>query len=424
MKKSLIALAALAVVSAASAQSTLTFGGYIDRAYTTVNNTNDAKDQKAVSSAAGTTTVIISGSEDLGGGLKVGFWINTDWSEAAGQTQDKTVVTTVPTSAGAASAAALPLTTTSVATVSAGTSGFANSQSYLELVSAQAGSLRLGSPNNEILTAVTSVASPAFSTGIGSAYSSSFSIHNGMGTGTTGNGNVVGLVKVAADGAGARGIRQSNTIKYISPNFSGFSVAYGMNQKNANTGASDLDTVGITDLSLNYVNGPATVMFAQAKYKAGNFAVAPVNGDLQANTSSTMSILGASYQVLPALKLHAGIGKSTSSGLATTTNVTTYTSAGVASASATSKYDANTSSYQVGVTYTLTPQIVLMAQIAKVNDKAATNFDRKLVGLGADYNFSKTARAYVRYDSLNYNTNVASSGSEIKRTAIGVSKSF
>jgi len=116
-----------------------------------------------------------------------------------------------------------------------------------------------------------------------------------------------------------------------------------------------------------------------------------------------MSILAASYQVMPQLKLHAGLGKSTSTGLAA---------------------PVDTSSYQVGVTYTLTPQIDLMAQMAKMDDKAATNFDRKMVGLGANYNFSKTARAYVRYDSLNYNTNVASSGSEVKRTAIGVSKSF
>jgi len=280
------------------------------------------------------------------------------------------------------------------------------------LVSAQAGSLRLGSPNNEVLTAVTGVASPAFSTGIGSAYSSSFSIHNGMGTGTTGAGNTVGLVAASATGAGARGIRQSNTIKYISPNISGFSAAFGMNQKNANpnggsagTTGSDLDTAGITDLSVSYANGPAVVMFAQTKIKAGNFITAPVNGSLLANTSSTMSILAASYQVLPSVKLHAGLGKSASTGL-------------------TLLNEANTSSYQVGVTYNVTPVIDVMAQMAKMDDKGSGNFDRKMIGLGANYNFSKTARAYFRYDSLNYNTNVASIGSEVKRTALGVSKSF
>jgi len=364
----------------------MTIGGYIDRGYTTVNNTDNAKDQKAVGSQAGTTTVNISGSEDLGGGFKAGFSINTDWSEAAGVTQDKTATTAV----------------------SAGTSGFANAQSYLELVSAQAGSLRLGSPNNEILGAVTGVASPAFSTGIGSAYSSSFSIHNGMGTGTTGGANTVTLVGVSSTGAGARGIRQSNTIKYISPTISGFSAAFGMNQKNANpTGvaASDLDTAGITDLSVSYVNGPATVVFAQTKIKAGNFIAAPTTGSLVSNSSSTMSILAAAYQVLPNVKLHAGLGQSSSTGLATT-NI------------------ADTSSYQVGVTYNVTPVITVMAQTAKVNDKSTNNIDRKMVGLGADYSFSKTTRAYVRYDSLNYNTSVASAGSEVKRTAIGVSKAF
>jgi len=420
MKKSLIALAALAVVSAASAQSTssLTIGGYFDRGYVSVNNSDNAKDQKAVSSNAGTTTVNISGSEDLGGGLKMGFSINTDWAEASGQIQDKSVITTIPSVAGIASTAstvanpAVP-SIAAVSTISGSTSGFANSQVFLELSSTTAGTVRLGSPNNENLTNATSIASPNFSTGIGSAYSSSFSVHNGMGTGTTGNGNTVALVTNAANGTGARGIRQSNTIKYISPNFSGFSVVYGMNQKNANpnggaagTTGSDLDTMGITDLSLNYVNGPATVMLSQNKYKAGNFITAPVNGSLLANTSSTISLLGASYQVLPTLKLHAGLGKSSSVGLATTN-------------------EANASSYQVGATYNVTPVITLMAQIAKVNDKTTNNFDRKLTGVGVDYSFSKTARAYVRYDNINYDTaHDATPGSKLTRTAVGISKAF
>jgi len=406
MKKSLIALAALAVVSAASAQSSLTIDGYIDRGFVSTNNTNNAKDQKAVGSNAGTTTVGIKGSEDLGGGLKAGFSINTDWSEAAGTTQDKTATNAV----------------------TAGTSGFANSQSFLELSSATLGAVRLGSPNNEILGAVTGVASPAFSTGIGSAYSSSFSIHNGMSTGTTGAGNTVGLIGVSTTGAGARGIRQSNTIKYISPNISGFSAAFGMNQKNANTGSSDVDTVGVTDLSVSYANGPLSVVYAQTKFKAGNFATAPVTGSLQANTESTMSILAASYQVLPTVKLHAGLGRSSSTGLANTAAVAAVAHSALVPASAAVaavNNSADTSSYQVGVTYDVTPVIVVMAQMAKVNDKASTNIDRKMVGLGADYKFSKTTRAYVRYDSIDYNSNgTAAAGTEVKRTAIGVSKAF
>ena len=376
------ALAALAVVSAASAQtSSLTIDGYIDRGYVQTNNTNNTKDAKAVSSNAGTTTVGIKGSEDLGGGLKAGFSINTDWNEAAGQTQDALVATDVP----------------------AGSSGFANSQSFLELSSTTIGTLRLGNPNNEVLGAVTAVASPAFSTGIGSAYSSTFSIHNGYGTGTTGANNIVNAQAAitSAANAGQRGIRQANTIKYISPTFSGFNVVYGAVQKNSTGGTADI--VGVTDMSVNYANGPVQVVYATIQYKVGA-AAAPLNGTLAANAESKSSILGASYAVMPTLKLHAGLGKSTSTGT-------------------TVAYDST--SYQVGATYNVTPVITVMAQYAKVNDKAASNIDRTLVGLGADYNFSKTARAYVRYDKVNFGSNVvAASGSEQTRTAIGVSKSF
>jgi len=401
MKKSLIALAALAAVSAASAQSTLTIGGYIDRGYVSTNNTNNVKDAKSVSSNAGTTTVLITGYEDLGGGLKAGFSINTDWSESGGQTQDGTTPT-------------------------AAQSGFGNGQSYLDLASAAAGTLRLGSPNSETFSAASGVAQPAFSTGVGSSYGNNFSIHNGYGTGTTGSNNVfaasnIGTGSALATNVGQRQVRQANTIKYISPTFSGFNAVVAYVAKNATGGTADV--VGVKEFSLNYTNGPLTAVYAQTKVENGNSALtlpaAPAASTtastlLTANSSTTMSILAASYQVLPVLKLHAGLGQSSSSGI---TNVTT---AGLQT------LVADTSSYSVGATYNVTPVIALMAQFAKVNDKSVNNVDRKMFGLGADYNLSKTARAYVRYDDINYASNAAveTIGMKQKRTAIGVSKSF
>jgi len=191
MKKTLVALAALASVSA-FAQSSVTIDGYIDRGFTTTNNTNDAKDFKGVSSNAGTTTIGIKGVEDLGSGMKVGFSINTDWADAGSLTQDGTAIGTASTTYLSASGNVV------------GQGGaFANSQSFLEFIS-NFGTVRLGTPNNDILTNATSIASPAFSTGIGSAYSSSWSTHNGLGTGTTGSGGIVTAVAAANTGAGAR----------------------------------------------------------------------------------------------------------------------------------------------------------------------------------------------------------------------------
>ena len=67
----------------------------------------------------------------------------------------------------------------------------------------------------------------------------------------------------------------------------------------------------------------------------------------------------------------------------------------------------------------------ILAQIVSVNDTSTTDYDRKLTGLGLNYNLSKTSKAYIRYDSINYATNQAAvSGSTQKRTAFGISKSF
>jgi len=388
MKKTLVALAALASVSA-FAQSSVTIDGYIDRAYTTTNNTNDAKDFKGVSSSAGTTTIGIKGVEDLGSGMKVGFSVNTDWNDLGGLTSDGSAIGTASVTFLSASG-----------NVVSQTGAFANSQSFLEFSSTTFGTVRLGSPNNDILTNATSVASPGFSTGIGSAYSSSFSTHNGIGTGTTGYGGIPTLTAVGTTGGGARGIRQANSIKYISPNMNGITASYTNAEANSNSGTSTVDTVGVTEASLRYTNGPLDVMYNTLNYKVGS-NTAPLVGSLTALTSNRHNLLGASYTVMPGFKLHYGAGSSSAS-------VSTI---------------ADTSSIQMGVSYTL-GQIDFMAQTAKVNDKSTTNADRKMTGLGANYNLSKTTRVYYRMDDLNLSTVTAATGSSIKRSAIGLSRSF
>ena len=406
MKKTLVALAALASVSAFAQ---VTMSGYIDRGYMSTNNTNDYRDAKGVGSQAGTTTVVLRGTEDIGGGLSAGFLIATDWAEAAGQSQDGSAPT-------------------------GGVSGFANSQSYLDISSKAMGTLRLGNPNSEVLSGVISVASPAFSTGVGSAYSSNYSIHNGYGTGTTGGNNVftnstIGIAAgQVANNPGQRAIRQTNTIKYISPNFNGISATYTYVAKNDVGGTSSIsgsggttDVVGVKGFSLNYANGPLTAVYAVDKVSVGqNGSTALANNSttngsyLQANTSTSMSIIGASYQVMPTLKLHAGVGRSSNS------NQTAFTAQTTGQGLV-----AQTSSSQYGATFDVTPSIVLMAQVATMDDKSTTNTDRKMTGLGADYKLSKLTRLYVRTDNINYASNLtASSGTAQKRTAIGFSSSF
>ena len=381
----------------AFAQTTVTIDGYIDRGYTVVNNNNNAKNTKLVSSSAGTTTFRFAGVTDLGAGMKMGFSVNTDWADVGGLTQDADSATVT---AGSASGAAAVSTAFLIPNQ---TGLFANSQSFVELISASAGTLRLGTPNNDTLTNAISVASPAFSTGIGSAYSSSWSIHSGYGTGTTGAGGIVVRSALGATSGGVRGIRQANTVKYISPSFNGLVVSYSMAPANSNSGTSTVDTVGVTEIAGRYDNGPLTVMYTQLKYDVGS-NTAPAYGALAASKDTTHSLLGASYQVLPAVKLHAGYGGSTSIDSSI----------------------ANSKSQQYGVTWNATPVVDVMAQRAKNSDGNATAYNRAMMGLGIDYKFSKTARAYLRWDSLKLADGAATvtAGDTIKRSAIGISTSF
>lgn len=76
MKKSLVALAALAVVGAASAQSTVTMYGVVDMGVNTLKDTTPAGDLNKSGVQQGTLSnsrIGFKGTEDLGGGLKANF---------------------------------------------------------------------------------------------------------------------------------------------------------------------------------------------------------------------------------------------------------------------------------------------------------------------------------------------------------------
>lgn len=79
MKKTLIALAALAATGAAMAQSSVTLYGVVDVGFTSVNNSGTGStDNTGLTSSNMTTNRLgFRGTEDLGGGLKAKFQIET-----------------------------------------------------------------------------------------------------------------------------------------------------------------------------------------------------------------------------------------------------------------------------------------------------------------------------------------------------------
>ena len=83
MKKSLVALAALAVAGVASAQSSVTLFGVVDAAFSGYSNKSEnifgqevkVTKNQLTNSGYNSSRLGFRGTEDLGGGLAASFWL-------------------------------------------------------------------------------------------------------------------------------------------------------------------------------------------------------------------------------------------------------------------------------------------------------------------------------------------------------------
>ena len=410
MKKTLVAIAALAAFGA-QAQSSVQITGYADRGYTDLKSSKAVDSTKTLGSSAGTTRIEFRGTEDVGGGNKVGFFVETDWSELGGASQSSALKTTSQSA------------------------GFANGESFVSFATADKGILKLGAVNSLTFANATGVASPAFSTGVGSAYSTKFTTSNGISTGADGYGGQPQLQTTSATAAstGSRSIRTANTVNYVSPAFMGFTAgaAFAAKNNNATANSGNGNTVGSKEYGIRYTQGPIDAAYTSIKYTVGSNgineytltlgaagtaasttgtdAVVVANNPLYASAkalagglTNTVNTLGATYATpVAGLKLHGGLTTSSSSNDLSKSTATQY-----------------------GATYT-TGAFDLMAQTIKVDDKSTTDADRSNLAFGVNYNFSKTSRLYFRNEHIQYVTNKAVyAGSDIKRTAVGISTSF
>lgn len=202
MKKTLIAVAALAATSAFAQNVTIT--GTLDPMFqnqsVTLGNNTERTTNTMVATQVGTSNVTFSGVEDLGGGLKAVFLYEMD--------MDTTLSGGGPTQGGQ---------------IFAGLEG-------------AFGSFKMGVPNTPSLTTQGS--------------------RSGFGTKIGGGRGGLGL-------SGASRTRQSDSFLYATPNFSGFSAAVSyVAHANANYGtnfggtAALTETNAITDVGVFYANGP------------------------------------------------------------------------------------------------------------------------------------------------------------------------
>lgn len=371
MKKSLIALAALAA-TASFAQSSVTIDGNLDAGFQSI----DYKGTTAsgiVGNGSSTSGLNFRGTEDLGGGLKANFRFETNWNMGFNRANS-----------GAASVVAADA-------ANAAPGSFGNGEIRVGL-SGDFGAVNMGAVNMNGLTSFTT--GQPFGTAIGGGYGS--------------------ITRVDASGAA---VRSDNSIMYVSPTFSGLNVTlYKANKQTKGTNANDnfsstlgrTDMAGSQEIGVNYANGPVRASFSSLKQDFANVAS---SGTTLGTTESTVNTFGANYTMGAArLFLLHQTNKQTGTGAAVDT---AFTSASV--------------SYTMGAT-------TLMAQAGQLKADAGANKGKKsdLLGLGADYALSKRTTAYARYESIDDKAGVvATTGFPVvagettrTRTAIGVRHAF
>ncbi|MDR3067394.1 MULTISPECIES: porin [Comamonas] len=241
MKKSLIALAVLAASGAAMAQSSVTLFGIVDTGVSYVDNAvgNDAK-YGVHSSGNATSRLGLRGTEDLGGGLKAGFWLE---GEIFGDTGNA--------------------------------NGFDFKRESTVRLSGNFGEVRLGRETT-----------PTFRAGL------KYDLF-----GATGIGQNLGFSRWSTLGGFATSgdtntIRANNMVSYSSPNFNGFTgnISYAFDEKTVAGTKAGRYAGG----NVGYDNGPLSVTAAYGNLKgtAGdrdemsigasyNFGVAKVVGNIQ-----------------------------------------------------------------------------------------------------------------------------------------------
>jgi predicted porin len=256
MKKSVVALAALAVAGMASAQSSVTLFGVVDAgiSYYDVKNAAGVKQSQWAQTTAGynTSRLGFRGTEDLGGGLAASFWLEAGLSNDNGGTGG-----------------------TAVTSGTATATNFFNRRSTVSL-SGGFGEVRIGRDYTPSFWNDT-VFDPFGTNGVGTniIYAAHSSVLVGAGQATDNNA-----------------VRTSNTIGYfLPPNLGGFygQVQYGFDENVKTTGLARSKAGRNVSGRVGYANGPLDVAVAYGQSTVSDNIV--TGNTVDAKTFN----LGASY---------------------------------------------------------------------------------------------------------------------------------
>jgi predicted porin len=376
MKKTLIALAALAA-TASFAQSTATISGNLDFANVTVGGTQAASKGSTITTTFGTSSTSVLrfiAVEDLGGGMKATAQYNFDPRSLANDSLGVTNNVGTATTQLAATA-----------------TGLARDELFVGL-SGGFGNIRLGSPNSIGLN----------------AWQPSSSLGTGIGSGYTGGGRAGTMTNSFVQ------TRYNRSVRYDSPVMGGFQVAVlyaaGNDQpaQAASTAAAGTMTAQqipnnrqATEIGLRYAAGPLTLAYANVAQGAQTNATGFYSSATLLNAAKTSANVYSASYTMGATTLHAGMNDGDR----------------LAQTSATNGAAVKSKGSNVGITH----NIGAIGLMAGMRSQKVGTVEGKVTGLRADYNFSKTAAAYVGYEKYD---NGAASANETTATSIGLRKSF
>jgi predicted porin len=314
MKKSLIALAVLTVSGASFAQSSVQIDGVMDVALTSIDYKGN-KVSGIANNGSSTSQINFRGTEDLGGGLKANFRVETDWNTVSNSANTGS---TVPT---------------------AGT--FGNGELRVGLAGGF-GTIDAGAVNyNSLISGLTG---QPFGTAIGSGFGAT----------------------------SARLVRSDNSINYKSPSFGGLTVSLYNAQKQTKASGSTFsstfgayDFTGSDEVNVSYNNGPIAASYTNLKQKAAD------------GSSTTFDTLGANY-ALGAAKLFVLVQNTKNSANTTDNSYValsgTYTMGATTlmASAGTFENKAGTKSKlaALGADYALSKRTAVYARYESIDDKA------------------------------------------------------
>ena len=438
MKKSLIALAALAAVGAASAQSSVTLYGVLDIGYgqqttTTRDGSGSIKSSGVMDGANAGNRIGFRGTEDLGGGLKANFVVEQGISPTNGSL--------FGVRAAAAGHQVDGFSAAGSATALSGAAGAysqaTNRQSYIGLSSG------IGTFN------------------IGYQYTALYELGTLSGY-AVGSEGVPGADKAHLHGQFGNGGTRNNMIQYISPNFSGFTVRvqYGAGTGRENVESTAAGANGLTTdkqrrmaLMLQYANGPLSLAAAYTNLRSQSAnvnAATGVNGPAGQTTNVYGYIVGAQPFVAGAQLTGVArtgnlfqLGGSYDFGVAKLAGTyNTGKNGGLATGvNGVQGFNYDYRAYQIGVSVPFGAVVPFIAYGRARTDSnnpagvgptaaaAATNRieDYRQTQVGVRYSLSKRTTAYAFYGETTNNAAALAGNTSFykdKKTVVGVQHSF